>query len=178
MVCLTSCVFRSIRFSGFARPHRLGCGARENYTRTCGRGQAWGRRYMRRTQIGEEWLFRALSRPRKAGLRRPWPRGGAQAERPPPAERPPAAGGVATSPAHQGRTPSYAAPLPESADNGPAPQTTGLSRPGRPGLSVGQGTGTRASPLGGQSRPPNVLRVWRYAHSNPLENWRQARLAP
>ena len=34
MVCLTSCVFRSIRFSGFARPHRLGCGARENYTRT------------------------------------------------------------------------------------------------------------------------------------------------
>ena len=35
MVCLTSCVFRSIRFSGFARPHRLGCGARENYTRAC-----------------------------------------------------------------------------------------------------------------------------------------------
>ena len=34
MVCLTSCVFRSIRFSGFARPHLLGCGARENYTRT------------------------------------------------------------------------------------------------------------------------------------------------
>ena len=33
MVCLTSCVFRSIRFSGFARPHSLGCGARENYTR-------------------------------------------------------------------------------------------------------------------------------------------------
>ena len=33
MVCLTSCVFRSIRFSGFARPHRLRCGARENYTR-------------------------------------------------------------------------------------------------------------------------------------------------
>ena len=35
MVCLTSCVFRSIRFSGFARPLRLGCGARENYTRDC-----------------------------------------------------------------------------------------------------------------------------------------------
>ena len=34
MVCLTSCVFRSIRFSGFARPLRLGCGAREYYTRT------------------------------------------------------------------------------------------------------------------------------------------------
>ena len=80
MVCLTSCVFRSIRFSGFARPHRLGCGARENYTRTCGRGQAWGRRYMRRTQIGEEWLFRALSRPRKAGP-------GPQAPRPAPAGR-------------------------------------------------------------------------------------------
>ena len=57
MVCLTSCVFRSIRFSGFARPHRLGCGARENYTRTCGRGQACGRRYMRRTQIGGYCLF-------------------------------------------------------------------------------------------------------------------------
>ena len=80
MVCLTSCVFRSIRFSGFARPHRLGCGARENYTRTCGRGQACGRRYMRRTQIGEEWLFRALSRPRKAGP-------GPQAPRPAPAGR-------------------------------------------------------------------------------------------
>ena len=38
MVCLTSCVFRSIRFSGFARPHSLGCGARENYTRRRGAG--------------------------------------------------------------------------------------------------------------------------------------------
>ena len=26
--------------------------------------------------------------------------------------------------------------------------------------------------------PLNVLRVWRYAHSNPFENWRQARIAP
>ena len=104
---------------------------------------------------GRPGLGRKPHGPRQqAGLRRPWTRGGAQAERPPPAERPPEAGGVAASPAHQGRTPSYAAPLPESADNGPAPQTTGLSRPGRPGLSVGQGTGTRASPLGGQSRPP------------------------
>ena len=66
--------------------------------------------------------------------------------------RPPEVGAVATSPAHQGRTLSYAAPLPESADNRPAPQTAGLSRPGRPGLSVGQGTGTRAAPLGAQSR--------------------------
>ena len=42
MVCLTSCVFRSIRFSGFARPHRLGCGARENYTRRRRRGARAG----------------------------------------------------------------------------------------------------------------------------------------
>ena len=80
MVCLTSCVFRSIRFSGFARPHRLGCGARENYTRTCGRGQGREGRSTGWTQIGEEWLFRALSRPRKAGP-------GPQAPRPAPAGR-------------------------------------------------------------------------------------------
>ena len=42
MVCLTSCVFRSIRFSGFARPLRLGCGARENYTRTRRAGASVG----------------------------------------------------------------------------------------------------------------------------------------
>ena len=44
MVCLTSCVFRSIRFSGFARPLRLGCGARENYTRRRRRGASVGKR--------------------------------------------------------------------------------------------------------------------------------------
>ena len=72
MVCLTSCVFRSIRFSGFARPHRLGCGARENYTRTCGRGQACGRRYMRRTQIGGYCLFEtAFSEEGRAGAASP-----------------------------------------------------------------------------------------------------------
>ena len=80
MVCLTSCVFRSIRFSGFARPHRLGCGARENYTRTCGRGQGRIGACTGWTQTGEEWLFRALSRPRKAGP-------GPQAPRPAPAGR-------------------------------------------------------------------------------------------
>ena len=42
MVCLTSCVFRSIRFSGFAQPHSLGCGARENYTRDCRMGARAG----------------------------------------------------------------------------------------------------------------------------------------
>ena len=36
-----------------------------------------------------------------------------------------------------------------------------LSRPGRPGLSVGQGTGTRADPLGAQNRSllPNALHM-------------------
>ena len=197
MVCLTSCVFRSIRFSGFARPHRLGCGARENYTRRRRAGASVDRRVHRMdtsrgtivvwrafpAEEGRAWAaiptaranrpgFGALGR---AGARRPGgrrPRNG----RP----RPPAASGVAAALAHQGRTLPYAAPLHESANSRPAPQTTGLSRPGRPGLSVGQGTGTRAAPLGAQSRslPPNVLRVWRYAHSNPFENWRQARLAP
>ena len=65
-------------------------------------------------------------RPRQAALRRPPPINDARFPTPP--------------------------PLPESANNGPAPQTTGLSRPGRPGLSVGQGTATRAAPLGAQSR--------------------------
>ena len=79
MVCLTSCVFRSIRFSGFALPHRLGCGARENYTRTCGRGQGREGRSTGWTQIGEEWLFRALSRPHGGDTGAPG--------RPPPAEQ-------------------------------------------------------------------------------------------
>ena len=47
MVCLTSCVFRSIRFSGFARPHSLGCGARENYTRRRRAGASVDRRVHR-----------------------------------------------------------------------------------------------------------------------------------
>ena len=167
MVCLTSCVFRSIRFSGFARPH---IGVRregELYTQAQGGGKGVSARAQDAHKPGKNsrlgrfpgrgWpgLGRRPHGPRRrAGLRRPWTRGGAEGKRPPPAERPPEAGAVATSPAHQGRTLSYAAPLPESANNRPAPQTTGLSRPGRPGLSVGQGTGTRAAPLGAQSRPP------------------------
>ena len=53
MVCLTSCVFRSIRFSGFARPLRLGCGARENYTRRRRAGaRAGGRMHRMDTSRG------------------------------------------------------------------------------------------------------------------------------
>ena len=190
MVCLTSCVFRSIRFSGFARPHRLGCGARENYTRRRGRrASVGGTLHRMRTsrgiivvqgafpaEEGRAWAAGPTARADRPGL---GALGHAEARRPGGRRpRPPEAGAVATSLAHQRRALSYAAPLPESANDRPAPQTTGLPRPGRPGLSIGQGTGTRAAPLGAQSRPPNVLRVWRYAHSNPFENWRQARLAP
>ena len=90
-------------------------------------------------------MFRALSRPRKAGP-------GPQAPRPAPAGRASApldarrrAGRAAAARGTSARgrrrcnvpRPSRAhaflrRPLPESADNGPAPQTTGLSRPGRP----------------------------------------------
>ena len=52
MVRLTSCVFRSIRFSGFARPHRLGCGARENYTR---RRRAGASMYRRVHRMDTNW---------------------------------------------------------------------------------------------------------------------------
>ena len=56
MVCLTSCVFRSIRFSGFALPLRLGCGARENYTRRRRRGAMADRR-VHRTHTNRGILF-------------------------------------------------------------------------------------------------------------------------
>ena len=53
----------------------------------------------------------------------------------------------------------------------PARAARAVSRSGHrhPGRPAG-----RAKPF----PPPNVLRVWRYAHSNPFENRRQARLAP
>ena len=117
---------------------------------------------MRRTQIREYCFFKtAFSEEGRAWAAIPTARadgpgfgalGRTEARQRPPAERPPEAGAVATSLAHQRRALSYAVPLPESANDRPAPQTTGLSRPGRPGLSVGQGTGTRAAPLGAQSR--------------------------
>ena len=83
---------------------------------------------------GRPGLGRKPHGPRQqAGLRRPWTRGGAQAERPPPAERPPAAGGVATSPAHQGRTLSYAAPSPKARTTGPPRRRPGFPGPGGQG---------------------------------------------
>ena len=95
MVCLTSCVFRSIRFSVFARPHFGVRREGELYTQAQGGGKR---------------------------------------------------GRGAPSDAHKSGDNSYLRPL---------------SRPGRPGLSVGQGTGTRAAPLDAQSCSllPNVLHL-------------------
>ena len=131
---------------------------------------------MRRTQIGEEWLFRALSRPRKAGpgpqAPRPAPTGRASA--PLDARRRAGQAAAARGTSARGRRrcdiprPSRAhallhrPPPKKSANSRPAPQTTGLSRPGRPGLSVGQGTGTRAAPLGAQSRSLPLLTYCAY----------------
>ena len=130
MVCLTSCVFRSIRFSGFARPHRLGCGARENYTRTCGRGQGREGRSTGWTQIGEEWLFRALSRPRKAGP-------GPQAPRPAPAGR-------ASAPLDARRRAGRAAAARGTAARGR--RRCNVPRPSRAGTQVARrGCDTRSS---------------------------------
>ena len=68
MVCLTSCVFRSIRFSGFARPHRLGYGARENYTRRRRREASVGASvHETHTNWGIIVVLGALPRSRKAG---------------------------------------------------------------------------------------------------------------
>ena len=65
MVCLTSCVFRSIRFSGFARPH---VGVRregELYTRLQGEGKGGGMSPRDAHKSGDIKCLGALSRPRK-----------------------------------------------------------------------------------------------------------------
>ena len=64
MVCLTSCVFRSIRFSGFARPH---VGVRregELYTRLQAGGKG-GRERTRDAHKSGKNFFRPLSRPER-----------------------------------------------------------------------------------------------------------------
>mgnify|MGYP006928619595 CR=1 FL=1 len=82
---------------------------------------------MRRTQIGEYCFFKtAFSEEGRAWAAIPTARadgpgfgalGRTEARQRPPAERPPEAGAVATSLAHQRRALSYAAPLPKSAYN-------------------------------------------------------------
>ena len=123
---------RAAALRGAARGRTIHAGA--------GRGQGRGRRYMRRTQIGEYCFFKtAFSEEGRAWAAIPTARadgpgfgalGRAEAR-----QRPPTAacgkrrcGGPRPSRTHA----LLRRPLPESADNGPVPQTAGLSRPGRP----------------------------------------------
>ena len=75
MVCLTSCVFRSIRFSGFARPPHWGAARGRTIHARAGRGQALSRACTGWTQTGEEQLFKAVSAPRESPRRQPRPNG-------------------------------------------------------------------------------------------------------
>ena len=83
------------------------------------------------SEEGRAWAASPTARANRPGF---GALGRAGARRPGGRPRPPEAGAIATSLAHQGRTLSYAAPPPpkKSPNNRPAPQTTGLSRPGRP----------------------------------------------
>ena len=63
MVCLTSCVFRSIRFSGFARPHFGVRREGELYTRPQGGGKHVLARAQDGHKLGNTSNLRPLSRP-------------------------------------------------------------------------------------------------------------------
>ena len=71
MVCLTSCVFRSIRFSGFARPHFGVRREGELYTRPQGEGKRSMGSPRDAHKSGNDSTLGALSRPRKGPGARP-----------------------------------------------------------------------------------------------------------
>ena len=71
MVCLTSCVFRSIRFSGFARPH---FGVRREgvlYTRLQGGGKGGDMSPQDVHKSGDNSSLGAFSGPERQGHRHP-----------------------------------------------------------------------------------------------------------
>ena len=144
MVCLTSCVFRSIRFSGFALPHFGVRREGELYTQAQAQGKGASARAQDGHKLGDNSCLRPPF-PKKAGP-------GPQAPRPAPTGRASApldartrgdqAASARGTPARGRRRCNVPSPIkdarfptphpsPKARTTGPPLQTTGLSRPGR-----------------------------------------------
>ena len=113
MVCLTSCVFRSIRFSGFARPHFGVRREGELYTQAQGGGKGVSARAQDGHKLGDNSCFRRAFPPTWRGY------GGSG----------PAAAGRASPPIALATHTYMLHSKPETATQG-APTDLRLSRPG------------------------------------------------